>query len=131
MICAKCYKKNNDRIKLGLIALYNNDLFLFSSLEELKNGLFLINNWPPNFEIIQFSEKYFKSKEEGIKEMMGENYETNINKIHSILCCKSNERHIIGFTKKPKNREIKDFYFIVVRLHLFNCFLSDKSCKAF
>ena len=112
IICSQCYNISNKKLKLGISPIFckNNDLFPFSSLEELKNGLFLINSWPPNFEIIKFSEENFSSRNKEINEMLGENYENNLNKIHSILCCKSKERHIIGFTKKPRNSEIKDFY---------------------
>ena len=111
LICAKCYDIKNNTIKLGISPLYskNKDLCPFSGLEELKSGLFLITAWPPNFDIIPFNEDYFKIKQQEIKEMMGNNYESNINKVYSILCCKK-EKHIIGFTKKPHNLEIKDFY---------------------
>ena len=111
LICSKCYDIKKEKIKLGISPLYckNKDLCPFASLEELKSGLFLITAWPPNFDIIPFTKEKFKTKEEEIREMMGNNYENNINKIHSLLCCKK-EQHIIGFTKKPNNSEIKDFY---------------------
>ena len=105
------YDIKKEKIKLGISPLYckNKDLCPFASLEELKSGLFLITAWPPNFDIIPFTKEKFKTKEEEIREMMGNNYEKNINRIHSLLCCKK-EQHIIGFTKKPNNTEIKDFY---------------------